>query len=97
MKGERGKKKGGLTAEDRIILFLLKEVEPFLPGIMLHLIFWLSSLESTVSREMLTGKLRHPIATAFIIMNDRNKVAGNASLKSSDIYCDNHNYLLIWL
>lgn len=93
-KGEkrRRRRKKELTAGDRMILFLLKEAKPFLPGMVLHLIFWWNILESTVSREVLVGKLRHPIATAFIIMNDQNKQAGNASLKFSDIYCDRHNY-----
>lgn len=93
-KKKKGKEKikGWLQKTAWFFLFLLKEAKPFLPGMVLRLIFWLHILESTVSKEVMIGKLRHPIATGFIIMNDQNKLAGNASLKFSVIYCDSHNY-----
>lgn len=51
-----------------MILFLLKEEKLFHPRMVLHLIFWLNILECTVSREELSGKLKHSIVTFFIIM-----------------------------
>lgn len=72
--------------------FICAERMQFRPGIILHLIFWLNILESTLSWEILKGKLRHLITIAFIIMNDCNKLAGNVCLKLPDIYYDSCNY-----
>jgi len=88
-KGKNRKKKGGIDCRRRDDFTFVERSEAR-NGVAFN--FLIKQFGEYCFKRSTHRKLSHPIATVFIIMNDENKLAVNASLKFSDTYCDSHNY-----